>query len=178
MPSPLAHIGLALALRAGLIPTAPVLGGTSLRPALLTTFAAIAPDLDVLPMLVDPAGLAWHRGPTHSVLGAGVLGLIIGLAGRLRGRELAAVVLSALLHVLMDWTTGVPGAPAHFGVPWAWPFSAEKFISPDPWFGAYHIDGPEGLAAMFSWTAVGIYGKELLTVAVAGLLAWAVRTYR
>ncbi len=178
MPSPLAHIGLALALRAAVLPAAPVWGPDAWRALLCVSFASIAPDLDVLPLLISGDGVGAHRGPSHSVLGAALIGLILSVITGLRGKERAVVVLVSALHVLLDWSTGEPGAPIRYGVPWAWPFSSERAMSSVPWFGVFHIDSSEGLGAMFSVAALPVYGRELLTVGVAGLLAWAVRNYR
>lgn len=158
MPSPLAHIGLSLALAAAF--RRPY----TLRDRALLSFAAIAPDFDVLPMLWDPQGLRFHHGPTHSLLGAAVIGLVLSIFSHHR----LPVVAATLLHVPLDWSTGDPGVAARYGVPLFWPFSPEKYIASHTWFGAFGIDTPSGLGAMFSPEAVAIYGKEVLTV----LLAW------
>lgn len=173
MPSPLAHIGAALALQL-------LLGaGPTRRVAMVAAFASIAPDLDVALAVVHPSGLAWHRGPSHSLVGAALIGVVC--AGALRLRTPAAwgtVVGAALLHVLFDWSTGEPGAPARYGVPWAWPFSAEKSIDPSPWFGAFRIDEAGFLANMWAPHAWPVYLGEAGTVAALFMAAAGLRALR
>jgi membrane-bound metal-dependent hydrolase YbcI (DUF457 family) len=164
VPSPLAHAGLALCLYAAACRTLDV------RTAVVVAATSVLPDLDVIPMLWDPHGVGWHRGPTHSVLGAAGIGaassfLVTGWKARL------CVIAAAVMHVPLDWSTGEPGAPAKYGVPAFWPLLADKYIASRPWFGAYGIDQPRGLGAMFDADAVAIYGKEALTVAGGAVLA-------
>lgn len=162
MPSPLAHVGAALALVIALEPPGVRVGP---RVALAAAFASVAPDLDILLAVVHPAGLAWHRGPSHSIVGAAIIGGVCAWAARVRGGTAwAAVVGAALLHVVFDWTTGEPGAPAHYGVPWAWPISGAKALDATPWFGAYKIDEAGFLANMWSAHAFPVYLRELGTV--------------
>ena len=160
MPSPLAHIGLSLALGKGLRPEA-----WAWKDLGLLAFSAIAADLDVAPMLWDPNGIRWHHGPTHSLCGAAMTGLVISAFSCQR----LPVFLAALLHVPLDWSTGDPGVASRYGVPLFWPFSDQKYIAAWPWFGAFGIDSPSGLQSMIGAESLAIYGRELLTVAVAGL---------
>ena len=169
MPSPLAHLGLSLALGALFRRDTP-----SLRDGALLAFASIAPDLDVIPMLWDPLGIRFHHGPTHSLLGAALIGLGLSIFSSHR----LPVVASALLHVPLDWSTGDPGVAARYGVPLFWPFSQEKYIAAHPWFGAFGIDTPQGLGAMFGTEALSIYGKELFTVGLAWGMVIFVRRLR
>ncbi len=176
MPSPLAHIGAALALQAAVSPPTRAL---CVRIAGVAAVASVAPDLDIALAVALPDGLAWHRGPSHSVLGAIAIGLAIGAAARIRGAAAwVTVVGSAVLHVPFDWSTGDPGAPARYGVPWAWPFSTAKSIDSHPWFGAFDIDEAGFLAHMWSPKALPLYGRELATVATLGAAALALRWAR
>jgi membrane-bound metal-dependent hydrolase YbcI (DUF457 family) len=179
VPSPVAHIGAALALHAAIQPPHRRLLD---RVALLAAMASVAPDLDVGLAAVLPGGLAWHRGPTHSILGAALIGAIFAVGVRTRGRAAwATIVGAAVLHVGFDWSTGDPGAPARYGVPWAWPVSAARFIDPHPWFGAFHIDEAGFLGHMVSAEAIPVYGTEIATVlglwAAAALVRAARRRY-
>jgi inner membrane protein len=93
---------------------------------------SLSPDADVISFALgvpyaDPFG---HRGASHSIVFALVLGALVGLVQRLRGGEgalklgalSAAVVVS---HPLLDaMTTG------GLGVAWAWPWSAERAFLP------------------------------------------------
>jgi hypothetical protein len=181
VPSPLAHGGVALALRLFLSgPWAPPAWASRLGPpgrlldrvALVAAFASIAPDLDLL------GGIGWHRGPTHSLVGAALLGAGIAVAAGLRGRDALAVTLACVLHVPMDFSTGEPGAPSRYGVPWLWPFSPHKAIATDPWFGAFHIDEPGFLAHMLHPRAAPVYAKEAATAALCVAAAATLRAIR
>lgn len=178
MPSPVAHIGLAVCLQASLV-RGPLLN----RAVLVTAFASIAPDLDVLPLMLVENGIQWHRGPSHSLLGALLIGATIATLGRWWAPQLrdprawAAVVLATLLHVPLDWSTGEPNTPASYGVPAFWPWLDQKFIAASPWFGAFGIDRPGGLLHMFTPEAMAVYQREVFTVLIAAVLAWAVRSY-
>lgn len=137
----------------------------------------MAPDVDLLAAAL-PGGLAFHHGPTHSLIGAALLGLLCAgpSVRRARSPRIALVcVLAGLLHVAMDWQTGEPGAPVRFGVQWAWPFSDVRAMAADPFFGAYHIDQPGFLLNLASVAAVGPFLRELLVVAGVSLCAWGVR---
>lgn len=170
MPSPVAHIGIALAVEHLLRRP-----GQSWHPRVLGTvaFAAVAADLDLLPDLWLGEGIRFHHGPSHSLLGALVIGgLCVWALGRRRSLGAAAAcVCAALAHAPMDYTTGEPGAPEKYGVQYLWPWSERRFIDAQPWFGAYHIDQEGGLLHMFTGNAAANYGVELATVAAAWGLA-------
>lgn len=142
------------------------------RVVLAAAFASVAPDLDLV------GGLGWHRGPSHSLVGATCIGALIAALARLRGADALVVVLACVAHVPMDWSTGDPGAPSRYGVPWAWPFDPAKHIAARPWFGAFHIDEPGFLAHMVHPRAVAVYAKEAATAAAFVGAAAAVRLFR
>ena len=168
MPSPLAHAGAALALHLVLAPTSLPLDR---RVAAAAAVASVLPDADIALAATLPGGLDWHRGPTHSLLGAAALGGLVAAAAGLRGwRAWSTVVGAALLHVPFDWSTGEPGAPVRYGVLWAWPFSDAKSIDASPWFGAFRIDEAGFLKNMWASTALPVYLRELGTT--AALLAF------
>lgn len=164
VPSPLAHAGLALALRVVVArPGAPVLD----RVALAAAVASLVPDLDMVLVVLLPGGLAWHHGPTHSLVGAALGGLATGLAFRLDRGGLWVATLAGLLHAPMDFLTGVPGAPARYGVPLFWPLLADRYISPWPWFPPFNIDREGFLWHMVSREALAVYAREGVTAAAA-----------
>lgn len=174
MPSPIAHFAVAalpalLAARGSALRTRWGLGAMAV--------ASVLPDADLLLVLLLPGGIGWHHGPTHSLIGAALLGLVAGAAGRLRGRELLAAAVVGATHPLLDALVGEPGGPREYGVPLFWPLSPEKHISPWPMFMPYRIDEPGFLANMVSPRAVGPYLRELLfaagvaAVALVGRLA-------
>lgn len=172
MPSPLAHVGLSLAVAAALLPR------VGWRDAALVGFAAVLPDFDLLPDVIEGAGIHWHHGPTHSAAFAlGAAALLAALRRGPRGLTIALFV-ALLVHAPLDYTTGEPGAPAKYGVTWLWPLSDTRYISPDPFFGAYHIDGDQGLGAMLVGAALPNYGREAGVVLAAGIVAAVVRRLR
>jgi membrane-bound metal-dependent hydrolase YbcI (DUF457 family) len=179
VPSPLAHVGAALALLVGLSPRGAWPAPTAVLPYRLgfaAALAAVAPDFDILAAVLLPSGLDWHRGPSHSLLGAAAIGAFVAWVCRVEGRSARAVVVgAAVLHVPFDWSTGEPGAPARYGVPWAWPFSSDKSIDPTPWFGAFRIDEQGFLANMWAPHALPVYLGELGTVCALVAAAAAAR---
>lgn len=127
MPSALTHpvIPLALAFAAAGRPriTWPLLAAG--------VAASVLPDLDVFGRWigVDPAGDFGHRGVTHSLVFAALLGALAALeARRLKATPLLAfgfVFLAAGSHALLDMATN--GGP---GIALYWPFSGERLFLP------------------------------------------------
>lgn len=173
MPSPLAHIGAALALRHLARPSAWPIDRVGVAAAL----SSIAPDFDMVLVLLLPGGLAWHHGPTHSLLGSGILGLLVALGFRLRkASSVAVVVLSGMVHVVLDGLTGDPARAAEFGVPWAWPLSDERWISARTLFIPFEIDGEGFLWNMVTGIAWRAYGVEAAFVAACFGIAMVARS--
>lgn len=177
MPSPLAHVGLAWCAGLALAPPGPAPGGRRAlaRRAAALAVVAVAPDFDIGVDLLFPGAHA-HHGPTHSVVFAVGLGL---LAGRLMGVDRAALLVAALLHAPLDWSTGDPGAPAdRYGVMALWPFTPTRYIDADPFFRPYYIDREGGLWNMLHPTAVAAYAREATVVTAAAALALSARRIR
>ena len=80
--------------------------------------AGMAADLDLLFTL--------HRGPTHGLGVACLVGIVAYLATR-RQRLAAAVAAAYASHTLLDWLGTDTSAP--FGIMALWPFSREYFDS-------------------------------------------------
>jgi len=104
------------------------------RPAtlLLAGFCAFAPDLDVLAFRwgISYESIWGHRGWTHSLLFALVLGGLMGLTFRFLDKKsgialTAWLMLSAASHPLLDMMTN-----GGRGVALWWPFSAERVFFP------------------------------------------------
>ncbi len=151
MPTIISHTAVPLALGLGLgsnvIPKRLLLAGVA---------AAMVPDLDVIGLKL---GIAYsndvgHRGVTHSLLFALVLGLIAGyLAPSLKARPLAAglfVFFSCASHGLLDMCTN-----GGLGIAYFWPFSHERYFM--PWqfvevspLTADRVLSARGLAVLYS----------------------------
>lgn len=159
MPSPLVHFTVAVSAAIAARDGSPLRGRRAVGAALV---ASVLPDIDLLAAALLPGGIAWHHGPTHSLVGAGGLGFGLALLLGLRGAPLLWTTLAGLSHPLLDWELGTPGASSAFGVPLAWPISAAKSISPYPVFLPFKIHEPGFLANMFSREAVAPYLVELV----------------
>lgn len=159
MPSPIAHVAVALAAGVAAPDGSPL---RARRALLAAALSSVISDGDLLLVATLPGGILWHHGPTHTLIGAALLGLVVGLAFGLRGVALAWTVICALLHPVLDWELGVPGASPTFGVPILWPLWPDKFVSPYPIFRPFNIHEAGFLANMFTPAAVGPYLREVV----------------
>lgn len=137
MPSPIAHslIGLSLGI-AVLRPPGESLDRTlrtRAAPLLGVVALANAPDLDFLPGLLVGELNRFHHGPSHSALGAMMVGLVVGAVLFRRGLPirwpvlllLAAAVLSHLAADILCQDRSPP-----FGIPLWWPLSETRVHAP------------------------------------------------
>jgi inner membrane protein len=143
------------------------------RPLLLAgVVAAVLPDLDVLAFRF---GLSYahelgHRGASHSLVMAVVLGLLaLVLAPRLRASKRATfsfVTVAAASHGLLDMLTN-----GGLGVALAWPFSQARYF-----FALQVIEAsPLSFRRFFSPAGLAVVTSELLwvwlpAVALGGLI--------
>jgi inner membrane protein len=127
----------------------------------LAAICAVAPDLDLIgwPLGISPSALLGHRGLTHSLPFAVVLGTIAALAflrdASRRERTAAAIilVLATATHGVLDALTSyAPSGPAF----WA-PFSNQRYRF--PWTP---LTGAGGLRTDF--------GRELIYVCLPALV--------
>lgn len=126
MPTILSHAAVPLALGLGL-------GARIVPPRLLVAgvLAAMLPDLDVIAfrLHIAYADDFGHRGISHSLLLALLLGLLAltaaPLLGSSRGRAFSFISLAAASHGLLDMFTN-----GGLGVAFWWPWSAERLFSP------------------------------------------------
>jgi inner membrane protein len=156
MPSLLSHpavpLALGLALGARVIPPRLLLAGVA---------ASVLPDLDVLAFRL---GLPYahdfgHRGASHSLAFAALLGLIAAaLAPRMHASRRAAglfVMAAAASHGLLDMLTN-----GGMGVAWAWPLSSERDFFPLQVIQA----SPLSLRRFFSAAGATVLMSELLWI--------------
>lgn len=121
MPLPVAHAFIGAA-------TAEVMLPRETRHRLYMVLAAgalaVAPDLDFILVWVLGLDRDWHRGFSHSLLMAALLGgTALAWWGRTRWREAAAFGLALASHGLLDALTTVQGR----GVQLFWPLWMERF---------------------------------------------------
>jgi inner membrane protein len=170
-------VGLAAA-KAGLERTSPYA-------TLTCVVAANLPDADIVTLAYGPyVYLEEHRGVSHSVAGALVLGLLLPalvfgaarLSARLRKRppraRLKGLLISSLLvtasHPLLDWTNSYGVRPL---LPWdgSWVYGDLVFII-DPWLwlllgGACFLSASQTRLRGVAWGALGL----LMTAALVFL---------
>lgn len=120
---------------------------------------ANAPDLDFVPgILLGTPGI-YHRGVTHTVVAAVVVGMAAALLGRLRGWTLAPWRIGAWAaatygsHLLLDLIT-VDVVPPH-GAQFLWPLSDAYYLSPVTPIGEVVVDGTTPGAFFESLVAPG-----------------------
>jgi membrane-bound metal-dependent hydrolase YbcI (DUF457 family) len=121
MPLPVAHGLLGASLIAAIHPrptkrhSLPLLGGALLANAADCDFA----------LVVILHSKAWHRGFSHSLTLALIVGLIfVLLLGKPRVREAIAYGLAFASHGILDYVTTKEGG----GVELLWPFSSERLV--------------------------------------------------
>ncbi len=141
------------------------------RPALLLAAVALAnaPDFDFLPGLLLGTPGVFHRGVSHTLLAAVVVGVVVGVVARWRrcaaGPALRAGVWAGAVygsHLLVDCVTTDAKAP--HGVRILWPLSDAHWIAPVTLFNEIIID-PSGrsafLASLVTTPALRVWAGEL-----------------
>jgi membrane-bound metal-dependent hydrolase YbcI (DUF457 family) len=135
---------------------------------------ANAPDLDFLPGLAMGAPTAFHRGPTHSLMGVAVVALAAWWWARRAGppqwraswtATFAAVAFGS--HLLIDYFTVDAVAP--HGARFLWPLSDAHLHAPVPVFGEIVVDRTGSRAFVASLWAPGTgaaWGREVASALV------------
>ena len=163
MPLPVAHglLGASIVVALHPQPTR-----RSLIPLLAGAFLANAADLDFL-LVFALHSRAWHRGFSHSIMLALVVGLIFVLSlGRRQIREAIAYGFAFASHGILDYLTTKEGG----GVELLWPFSAERLVF--GWVGLSEL--PSRLPALAIVKALGV---ELMLFTPLLLLVLGLRKY-
>lgn len=126
----LGHIAVGLA--AARFHSASSSGRTTWWPAVLLPALSFLPDLDVVAFFGErPYGSAWgHRGASHSIVAALLVGAAVGLLARLNKwgsfTRVAALVGTVVgSHAVLDMLTNGGG-----GIMWLWPLSSDRFFAP------------------------------------------------
>jgi membrane-bound metal-dependent hydrolase YbcI (DUF457 family) len=173
MPTPLAHGVAAWATAKSADP------GDLRGPRLfaLVAFLAVVPDLDFLPGFLLDYPDAFHRGPTHSVVGAALasaaIAWVLALLSARRGRDargfggwLGLVMPMYYAHILLDLL--VPDHNGATGMRLFWPFSDAFIGTPMPMPAGLRafIDlgiGTESgsfVGALLSWHGLAVFVVE------------------
>lgn len=180
MPSPILHCAAGAAIYG--------LGRRFLEPrrgrlAALIVVAALLPDIDFLPGLIQGDPNRFHNGPTHSVFFAFlVAAMMTWLALRKfdcsrtqRWMFFIFTFLAGVSHSMLDGLCVDERAP--FGVPIFWPVWDVRFHVANAWFdgikhGASGVTPAEFFDAVFSVANVKTMAKEFGIGAVAMVLGW------
>ncbi len=134
--------------------------------------AANVQDVDWLPFLVSPAaGLAVHRGPTHSLLAVPLIGLAAAAAARLGGRARGSVASRSELVALLG--VCLVAAASHPAIDLLTPYGLRPFLPFDgrwcygdvvavfdPWMwlvlgGTTLLLSGHGSTSVTTWTVLG-----------------------
>lgn len=121
---------------------------------------SIAPDLDVvLGLLGGWAGSSAHRGATHSLLGAAVLGVLIAASvGGVRRSLFVAAFGGVLTHIFWDWLNP-------WGVVLLWPWM-RSFRGNLVHEGNLYAVALVGIAVLLAWRGRGRAALAFLAVAL------------
>lgn len=165
-PLPILALGLALGPR--VIPPRLLLAGL---------LCSLLPDAD---MLAFKFGIAYadafgHRGFSHSLLFAGLVGMLAALSCRLLGcgplRAFIWLAVATVSHSLLDAATD-----GGLGVAWLWPWSEQRFFLPwrpievSPFIqGFFSARGLEVLLSEARWVWLPCLALGLGGIALRGL---------
>lgn len=164
MPTILTHAAVPLVLAVGL-------GASRVPPRLLAAgiVAAMLPDLDVVAFRlgIPYASDFGHRGFSHSITFAVVMGLIVALAHRRLHTSFAGafgvIAIAMASHGLLDAFTN-----GGLGIALLWPWSGERVFAP---VRPLQVS-PLGLQALLSDRGLAVLRSEVLWVWMpAGVLA-------
>jgi membrane-bound metal-dependent hydrolase YbcI (DUF457 family) len=144
---------------------------------------ANAPDLDFLPGVIAGAPGVFHRGVTHTVAAALVVGVVAAGLGWWRrpagygARWWAAFAATAYAsHLLVDFVTVDAVAP--YGARFLWPASARFFHAGSAWFDEIVIDPSSRMGFLRSLVTPAALLTWLGEIARAGVAVAAVLLVR
>jgi len=137
--------------------------------AVLCVFAAVFPDLDVVPGIVMGQPVLFHQGVTHSMGFAIIVSTTVAFLPRVRETAFRLVFtlcfLAYVSHLVLDFFG--PDARAPYGIPLFWPLSDEYFISPVPIFlGVRHARSPTTSIAEWATRMFDLYNVAAIILEV------------
>lgn len=135
-------------------------------------FMAIAPDLDLIPGIIQGQPILYHGGISHSFGFALGLSLLMALLLQRFGWSFRRTFFVGLIaystHLLLD-PLG-PDGREPYGIPLLWPLTTQTFLSPVPLLtGVHHANSTTASIAtvvrgVLSWHNVMAIGVEILLV--------------
>ena len=138
-------------------------------------FMALAnlPDADFLVGFALGSPGTFHRGISHTVLAALVIGAVLGALACRRSKDRwwrASLVFAAVYasHLLVDAFTIDERGPA--GAQFFWPLSTAYYIAPVTVFGEILVDGASRagfLASVIRWPTVLVLARDTAIAVVA-----------
>lgn len=128
-------------------------------------FAAVAADLDFIPGILLGRPALYHQGASHSFAAALLTSGLLAMAMTRGRRELwfpwLALFLAYSSHLALDLLG--PDLRPPYGVPLAWPFSSETFLSPVTLLpGVRHAGQTD--AATGDWLARTLHFRNMVAV--------------
>lgn len=152
---------------------------------MLAVVMAMAPDLDLIPGMVQGQPVRYHGGISHS-LGCGILLSLLAaglwrmarLPNNLPTRMVFTISMLAFAsHLLLDMMG--PDGREPFGIPLLWPLSDARYLTPRPiLFGVHHASTTtagfgEFLSGVFSWpNMIAILWECVLTMPLIVFGEW------
>lgn len=146
MPLPIAHSLLGASIIAAILPVH--ISARQIKQMLAGAFLANLADFDFIAVFAFHSK-EWHRGFTHSIVFALLVGwLFILYFGRQRLREAAAYGLAFASHCFLDFITTKEGG----GLELLFPFTSERFSG--GWFGLSELPSRLPAAAIIQALAI------------------------
>lgn len=118
MPLPIAHSLIGASVVAAANPGRPI--NTYWKQLLAGALLATTPDLDYLPTWIFGADSDWHRGFSHSILFAAIVGLLAYVIGKTYVRTAVVLGVAVATHGLVDAAVSMS---AKGGVELLWPIT-------------------------------------------------------
>jgi len=141
----------------------------------LCVFMAIAPDLDLIPGLLQGKPILYHGGITHSLGGGVLLSLGVAGVGSYFGWPFRRVLVLGFVayasHLLLD-PLG-PDGRVPYGIPILWPLSDARFLFPTPLLpGVRHAGTADATLAEFVRGVLSVHNITAIASEVLLLAPW------
>jgi membrane-bound metal-dependent hydrolase YbcI (DUF457 family) len=148
----------------------------------ICVFMAVAPDLDIIPGLLQGKPILYHSGISHSFFVGLALSLIIAFGSifdfkaiRLKPQKgvffwiLGLAFVAYASHLVLDYFG--PDGREPYGIPLFWPLSSETFLSPVPLLlGARHVSNTSASLVEFIRGVLSLYNVAAIGLEI-GLVA-------